>query len=71
MNHLILFAISVGFGSFAWMMLALSDRLLGEKPKRPVARAVQSPLVEHPSTDPYRSRTALSRLIVPKARKAS
>ena len=71
MNHFVLFAISVGFGSFAWAMLALSDWLLGERPKRPVPQRVQSSFVEHPSTDPYRNRTALSRLIVPNARKAS
>ena len=71
MNHFILFAMSVGFGSFAWMMLAISDWLLGDKPKRSVPQRVQSPFVEHPSTGPYRSRTTLSRLIVPKARKAS
>jgi hypothetical protein len=71
MNHFILFAMSVGFGSFAWMMLAVSDWLLGDKPKRSVSQRVQSPFVERPSTDPFRSRSDLSRLIVPEARKAS
>jgi hypothetical protein len=71
MSHFILFAMSVGFGSFAWMMLAVSDWLLGDKPKRSVSQRVQSPFVERPSTDPFRSRSDLSRLIVPEARKAS
>ena len=59
MNHFILFAMSVGFGSFAWMMLAISDWLLGDKPKRSVPQRVQSPSVERPSIDPYGSRTTL------------
>lgn len=71
MNHFVLFAVSVGFGSFAWMMLAISDRLLGDRPKGSVPQRVQSPFVERPSSDPFRSRSDLSRLIVPEARKAS
>jgi hypothetical protein len=31
MNHLLLFTVSVGFGSLAWIMLAISDWLLGDK----------------------------------------
>ena len=71
MNHFVLFAMSVGFGSFAWMMLALSDWLLGDKPKRPASQRLQSPSVEHPNVNSYANRNASPRGIVPTARKAS
>jgi hypothetical protein len=48
MNALLLFAVSAGFGSLAWTMLAISDWLLSEKKDSQAARR----LVERPALRP-------------------
>ncbi len=70
MNHFILFAMSVGFGSFAWIMLTISDWLLGDKPKPPTPHPIQSVTVKRPSQDTYLSRSVSPRGIVPITRRA-
>jgi hypothetical protein len=71
MNHLLLFTISVGFGALAWIMLVISDWLLGDKPARLGAKRIQSPSVERPTYDPYVNGFASPHGIGATARKAS
>jgi hypothetical protein len=71
MNHFVLFAISCGFGSLAWIMLAISDWLLGDKPPRPATSRAQLPPLNRLTKKRTFARSASPRAIVPAARKAS
>jgi hypothetical protein len=71
MNQFVLFVISVGFGSLAWMMLVLSDWLLGDKPARPAAHRIYLPPIDRLKIGRSFANTTSPRGIVPTARKAS
>ena len=71
MNHLILFAVSVGFGSAAWLMLAVADWLLADKPRPTAPQHIQSPTAQHFKADAYVTTITALSLNAPIARKAS
>jgi hypothetical protein len=71
MNQFLLFAISVGFGALAWIMLVISDWLLAERPARPVIQRAPSQSAERLNFDHHVNTYASSRGIVPTARQAS
>jgi hypothetical protein len=72
MNHLLLFAVSAGFGSLAWVMLSVSDWLLGEKKDPQAARRLCERPAKRPGIDGRSvARNTSPRAIVPTARKAS
>jgi hypothetical protein len=71
MNQFLLFAISVGFGALAWIMLMISDWLLADKPARPVIQRAPSQPAERLNFDRHVNSYASSRGVVPTARQAS
>ncbi|HEY4234986.1 MAG TPA: hypothetical protein VGM76_16255 [Lacipirellulaceae bacterium] len=70
MNQLLIFATSLGFGSFAWLLLALSDWLLGDKPPRRAPNQLPMPASARPRILKIFRKNS-PRSIVPGARRAS
>lgn len=71
MNQFLLFAISCSFGGLAWIMLVISDWLLGDKPARTIKSCAPLPFADRPNFDQFVNTYAASRGIVPTPRQVS